>query len=164
MALTTCLWFNGEAEAAAKFYVDVFTGGGRNAKIGTGGRYNEASSKASGQPANSVMIITFALDGQEFMALNGGPHFKLTPAISFVVNCETQKEVDYFWQKLSEGGQESMCGWTTDKFGVSWQIVPTVLGKFMADSNRVKAEAVTAALMKMKKLDIAALQQAYEMK
>ena len=165
MSLTTCLWFNNEAEAAAKFYVDIFTGAGRSGKLGGISRVSKSAAQASGQPENSAMTATFEQEGQEFLALNGGPHYKITPAISFVVKCETQKEIDYFWQKFGEsGGQELQCGWINDKFGVSWQVVPTVLSKFMTDPNPAKSEAVMKALVKMIKLDIAALQQAYEMK
>ncbi len=165
MAITTCLWFNGEAEEAAKFYVDVFTGAGRSAKLGAIARFSKAAAQASGQPENSAMTATFELEGQDFLALNGGPHYKITPAISFVVKCDTQKDIDYFWQKFGEnGGQEVQCGWINDKFGVSWQVVPTLLSKFMTDPDPSKPGRVMAALMQMKKLDIAKLQAAYEMK
>ncbi len=161
--ITTCLWFDTQAEEAANFYVKVFKGGGRSAKIGTIARYGEAGEKASRQPKGSAMTVSFELDGNEFLALNGGPLFKFNPAISFIVNCKTQDEVDYFWDKLGEGGQEGQCGWIDyDKFGASWQIVPTVLGELMSDPDPVKSERVMKAMLTMNKLDIARLRQAYD--
>jgi predicted 3-demethylubiquinone-9 3-methyltransferase (glyoxalase superfamily) len=153
--ITPFLWFDSQAEEAAKFYTSIF----KNSKITTVARYGENTPG----PAGSVMAVAFELDGQEFVALNGGPVFSFTPAISFYVHCQTQEEVDMFWNKLSEGGETSMCGWLKDKFGVSWQIVPTVLGELMADKDPVKANRVTQAMLKMTKLDIAKLKQAYEM-
>jgi predicted 3-demethylubiquinone-9 3-methyltransferase (glyoxalase superfamily) len=155
--ITPCLWFDDNAEEAAKFYVSIFP----NSRIGTVTRYGDAGAKASGRPKGTVMTVTFRLDGQEFMALNGGPVFSFSPAISFIVNCKTQKELDRFWNKLSAGGKEVECGWLTDKYGVSWQIVPAVLGKMMQNKDAKKTERVMSALLQMKKLDIAALQQAY---
>jgi predicted 3-demethylubiquinone-9 3-methyltransferase (glyoxalase superfamily) len=152
--ITPFLWFDGNAEEAAKFYVSIF----KNSKIGTVNRYGDHGPG----PKGTVMIATFQLDGQNFIALNGGPQFKLTPAISFVVNCETQEEVDHFWEKLSLGGTKQQCGWLQDKFGVSWQIVPTALGKLMSDPDPQKTSRVMGALMKMNKIEIKALQQAYE--
>ena len=150
------LWFNDNAEEAVGFYVSVFD----NSEVGTVSYYDEASSKASGRPEGTVMTISFELDGQHFIALNGGPEFKFTPAISFVVNCDTQPEIDYFWEKLSAGGKEVACGWLEDKYGVSWQIVPVVLGELMKSKDPEKSGRVMAALMKMKKLDIEALEEA----
>ncbi len=155
--ITPCLWFNDNAEEAAKFYVSIFP----NSRMGTITRYGEAGAKASGRPKGTVMTVTFRLDGQEFMGLNGGPVFSFSPAISFVVNCKTQKELDRFWNKLSAGGQEVECGWLTDKYGVSWQIVPAALGKMMKDKDVRKTERVMSALLQMKKLDIDTLQRAY---
>ncbi len=155
--ITPFLWFDDQAEDAAKFYTSIF----KNSKIGKIARYDKAGEKAAGRPAGSVMTIEFQLEGQEFVALNGGPHFKFTEAISFVVNCETQKEVDYFWQKLTaDGGQESQCGWLKDKFGVSWQIVPTILPELLRDKDATKSERVMKAMLKMVKLDIAKLKAA----
>lgn len=149
--ITTCLWFDNQAGEAVKFYTSVF----KNSKIGSTSRYDEASSKAAGMPAGSVLTMTFELEGREFMALNGGPLFKFNESISLVVNCNDQKEVDYYWDKLtSGGGQESMCGWLKDKFGLSWQIVPTELGKLMSSKEPGKPQRVMAEMLKMKKLDI----------
>lgn len=161
--ITTCLWFDKEAEQAANFYVKVFSEGGRSAKIGKIARYGESGAKVSGQSKGTVMTIEFELDGNKFLALNGGPLFKFSPATSFIVNCKTQEEVDYFWAKLGEGGKEGQCGWIDyDKFGVSWQIVPTVLGELMSDPDPAKSERVMKAMLKMKKIDVAGLKQAYE--
>jgi predicted 3-demethylubiquinone-9 3-methyltransferase (glyoxalase superfamily) len=158
--ITPCLWFDSQAEGAVNFYTSIF----KNSKIGSVARYGEAGAKASGRPKGTVMTITFKLEGQEFLALNGGPIFKFTEAISFIVNCETQKELDRLWEKLSEGGDEQaqQCGWLKDKYGVSWQIVPSVLGKMMQDKNPEKAERVMKAMLQMKKIDIKTLKQAYE--
>ena len=160
-SITTCLWFDGQAEAAANFYVRVFAGGGRSAKIGKVARYGESGANASGQPKGTVMAVEFELDGQKFLGLNGGPLFKFSPATSFVVSCETQEEIDYFWAKLGEGGKDGQCGWIDhDKFGVSWQIVPAVLGDLMSDPDPVRAESTMTAMLSMKKLDIGALKKA----
>jgi predicted 3-demethylubiquinone-9 3-methyltransferase (glyoxalase superfamily) len=157
--ITTCLWFENQAEEAVNFYTSVF----KNSKTGSITRYDEKSAAASGRPEGSVMTMTFELEGREFMALNGGPHFKFNEAISLVVNCDSQDELDYYWNKLSsEGGQESVCGWLKDKYGLSWQIVPAVLGELMSDS--MKAEKVMAAVLQMKKLDIESLKKASEEK
>jgi len=153
-----CLWFDNKAEEAAKFYVSTI----RNSRIGKIVRYGEAAAKASGQPAGSVMTVTFTINGQEFMALNGGPQFTLSPAVSFVLTCDTQKEIDRLWDKLSEGGEKSVCGWLTDKFGLSWQVVPAVLDKMLEDKDAKRSEAVMEALLQMTKLDIKALQEAYD--
>jgi predicted 3-demethylubiquinone-9 3-methyltransferase (glyoxalase superfamily) len=154
--ITPFLWFNDNAEEAVKFYTSVF----KNSNIGKIARYDQAGEKASGRPAGSVMTVEFQLEGQEFVALNGGPMFKFTEAISFVVNCETQEEVDYYWEKLSAGGKEVQCGWLKDKFGLSWQIVPTVLGELLSDKDAAKAQRVMQAMLKMVKLDIKKLKQA----
>ncbi|MBI5650049.1 MAG: VOC family protein [Chloroflexi bacterium] len=156
--IMSCLWFDDQAEAAVNFYVALF----KNSKITNVARYDEAGAKASGRPVGTVMTMTFQLDGQEFMALNGGPIFKFTEAISFVVNCETQEEVDRLWNALTaHGGQEVQCGWLKDKFGLSWQIVPTALGELMSDPDPAKAQRVMQAMLQMKKIDIAKLRQAY---
>ena len=155
--ITPCLWFDDKAEEAAKFYVSLI----ENSKIGTVTRYSEESSAASGRPAGSVMTVTFKLNGQEFMALNGGPQFTFSPAVSFMVNCETQKEIDRLWEKLSEGGEKNVCGWLKDRYGVSWQIVPAVLGTMMKDKNAERTGRVMKAVLQMTKLDIKTLQRAY---
>jgi predicted 3-demethylubiquinone-9 3-methyltransferase (glyoxalase superfamily) len=156
--ITPFLWFDTQAEQAVKFYTSIF----KNSKIGNTTRYDEEGAKVSGRPKGSVMTIDFELAGQEFTALNGGPLFKFTEAISFVVNCETQREVDDFWKKLSAGGEKSQCGWLKDKYGLSWQIVPTVLIDYLQDKNPAKAKRVMHAMLQMGKLDIAKLKQAYE--
>ena len=155
--ITPFLWFDDKAEEAARFYVSVFP----NSKIVSITRYGDAGAQAAGRRKGTVMTVEFELDGQKFMGLNGGPAFKFSHAVSFVVNCETQEEIDRFWKKLSEGGEEIECGWLTDKYGLSWQIVPTVLGRMMTDPDPEKADRVMHSLLGMKKLDIAALQQAY---
>jgi len=154
--ITPFLWFNDNAEQAVKFYTSIF----RNSKIGKITRYDKAGEKVSGRPAGSVMTVEFRLEGQEFVALNGGPHFKFTEAISFVVNCKTQAEVDKFWKKLSAGGKEVQCGWLKDKYGLSWQIVPTILDELLRDKDAVKSQRVMQAMLKMVKLDIKKLKQA----
>jgi predicted 3-demethylubiquinone-9 3-methyltransferase (glyoxalase superfamily) len=152
--ITPFLWFDGKAEEAMKFYTSIF----KNSRVGTVTRYG----KDGPGPNGSVMTATFQLDGQEFIALNGGPEFTFTEAISFVVNCETQGEIDEFWEKLSDGGAQIQCGWLKDKFGVSWQIVPTVLGKMMQDKDPEKTNRVMKAILQMVKIDIKRLQEAYE--
>jgi len=156
--ITPFLWFDDQAEEAARFYASIFGG----SQIGTIARYNAEGAAVSGRPAGSVMTVDFQLAGQEFVALNGGPHFKFTEAVSFVVNCETQEEVDEYWEKLSAGGEKSQCGWLKDKFGLSWQIVPTILSKLLADKDAKKSQRVMKAMLQMQKLDIAALQRAYD--
>jgi len=158
--ITPFLWFDNQAEEAANFYASVF----KNSKIVSVARYGEEGAKVSGRPKGTAMTVAFQLDGQEFVALNGGPHFKFTEAISFVVSCKTQEEVDHYWEKLSAGGDEKaqQCGWLKDKYGLSWQIVPDVLGNMMQDKNPKKSESVMRALLQMKKLDIKTLKQAYE--
>lgn len=156
--ITTCLWFNNQAEEAVNFYTSIF----KNSKIGSTSRYDKASAEVSGQPEGSVLVITFELDGREFMALNGGPLFKFTEAVSLVINCESQQEVDYFWEKLTEGGEESQCGWLKDKFGLSWQVTPTRLNELLEDKDPKKAERVMKAMLHMKKLDVPTLEAAAE--
>lgn len=159
--ITTCLWFDRQAEEAANFYVKVFTEAGRNAKIGKIARFGEAAAKVSGQPKGLVMTVEFELDGSAFLGLNGGPMFKPSIATSFMVSCATQEEVDYFWSRLGEGGKPGQCGWIDyDKFGVTWQVVPTVLRELMADSDPLKAERAMQAVISMTKPDIAALKKA----
>jgi predicted 3-demethylubiquinone-9 3-methyltransferase (glyoxalase superfamily) len=152
--ITPFLWFDGKAEEAMNFYVSIF----KNSKIGTVRRYGQEGPG----PTGTVMSVEFQLDGQEFIALNGGPLFTSSPAISFFVSCETQPEVDELWEKLSTGGQKNKCGWLTDKFGVTWQIVPRILGELLADKGRKKAGRVMQAMLQMEKLDIPKLKQAYE--
>lgn len=155
--ITTCLWFDNQAEEAVSFYTSVF----KNSKIGSSAHYDEAGAKASGMPADSVMTMTFELEGREFMALNGGPHFKFNELVSLVINCKNQDEIDYYWDTLtSGGGQESMCGWLKDKYGLSWQVVPAELGKLMSSKEPGKAKRVMEELIKMKKLDINILKNA----
>ena len=154
--ITPCLWFDGQAEQAAAFYMSIF----KDSKIVKTNHFTEAGHEIHGRPAGSVMTVTFELAGQPFTALNGGPEFKFNEAISFQVYCEDQKEVDYFWTKLSEGGEESQCGWLKDKFGVSWQIVPTVILDLFTDADPKKSSRAMEAMLPMKKLDIAALKRA----
>jgi predicted 3-demethylubiquinone-9 3-methyltransferase (glyoxalase superfamily) len=154
--ITPFLWFDHQAEEAAKFYTSIF----KNSGIGKVARYGPEGEKVAGRPAGSVMTVEFVLEGQEFLALNGGPHFKFTEAISFVVNCRTQAEVDRFWKKLSAGGTEVQCGWLKDKYGLSWQIVPTVLGELLSSNDGAKSQRVMQAMLKMVKLDINKLKQA----
>jgi predicted 3-demethylubiquinone-9 3-methyltransferase (glyoxalase superfamily) len=150
--ITTFLWFDSQAEEAVNFYLSIF----KNSKIGTIRRYGDAGPG----PKGSVMIVTFQLEGQEFTALNGGPHFSFTPAISLLVNCETQAEVDELWEKLSAGGKKDRCGWLTDKYGLSWQIVPTKLTQLMGDPDPKNATRVMQAMLQMDKLDISRLEEA----
>ena len=158
--ITAFLWFDNQAEEAAKFYVSIF----KNSKILNIAHYDEAGAKASGRPKGSVMTVAFKLNGQEFTALNGGPVFKFTEAISFVVNCETQEEINRLWAKLTELGQEIQCGWLKDKYGLSWQIVPNVLSKMLQDKDAKKSQRVMQAMLQMKKIDIEKLKQAYNQK
>jgi predicted 3-demethylubiquinone-9 3-methyltransferase (glyoxalase superfamily) len=147
------LWFDGQAEDAARFYISIF----RNSKILKTTRYGEAGPG----PKGTVMTVKFELDGQEFIALNGGPHFKFSEAISFSIDCETQQEIDDYWQKLSAGGEEGPCGWLKDKFGVSWQVNPTILDEMLSDPDPQKAARAMEAMLKMKKMNIADLERAY---
>jgi predicted 3-demethylubiquinone-9 3-methyltransferase (glyoxalase superfamily) len=156
--ITPFLWFDHDAEDAAKFYTSIF----KNSRIIDIAHYGESAAEASGRPKGTVMTVTFELEGQMFMALNGGPVFKFSPAISFLVNCKTQKEVDDLWEKLSEGGEKERCGWLKDKFGVSWQIVPDALGEMLLDKDARKSERVMEELLQMKKIDIQRLKAAYE--
>jgi predicted 3-demethylubiquinone-9 3-methyltransferase (glyoxalase superfamily) len=147
------LWFDSNAEEAANFYVSIF----KDSKILKIARYGEAGPG----PAGSVMVVNFQIEGQDFTALNGGPVFKFTEAISFVISCQTQEEVDHYWNKLTaDGGQESQCGWLKDKYGLSWQVTPTILGELLADKDQKKAQRVMQAMLQMKKIDIAALKRA----
>ena len=150
--ITPFLWFDGQAEEAMNHYTSIF----KNSKVGNVSRYGEAGPG----PAGSVLTASFELDGLEFTALNGGPHFKFTEAISLYVNCETQDEVDYYWEKLCEGGQPSQCGWLKDKFGLSWQIIPSALPRLLGDPDRQKASRVMQAMMQMGKIEVAKLESA----
>lgn len=152
--ITPFLWFDDKAEKAAHFYTSIF----KHSRIGTVSRYGDAGPG----PKGTVMVVTFQLDGQEFMALNGGPQYRFTEAVSFLVNCETQQEVDTLWEKLSDDGEKGPCGWLKDKFGLSWQIVPTVLGEMLRDTDARKSERVMAAMLQMSKIDIQTLRRAYE--
>jgi predicted 3-demethylubiquinone-9 3-methyltransferase (glyoxalase superfamily) len=152
--ITPFLWFDDKAEEAVNFYTSIF----KNSKIGSVSRYGDAGPG----PKGTVMSATFQLDGQEFMALNGGPEYTFTPAISFFVNCETQQEIDHLWEKLSEGGEKGRCGWLKDRYGVSWQIVPPILGRLLNDENAARSQSVMKAMLQMDKLDIEGLQKAYE--
>lgn len=157
--ITPCLWFDKNAEEAVNFYTSIFP----NSKIGKTLRYDEASAKASGQPAGGVLTIEFELDGQKFMGLNGGPIFKFTEAVSFTVDCKDQEEVDYYWNKMTaDGGKEVECGWLKDKFGLSWQIVPTILPQLLSHPDKAKAERAMQAMLQMKKIDITTLKKAVE--
>ncbi len=158
--ITPCLWFDDQAEDAAKFYTSIF----KNSKITKTARYGEAGKEIHGRPPGSVMVVEFELDGQTFTALNGGPIFKFNEAISLQIDCATQDEVDYYWEKLGAGGDPDcqQCGWLKDKFGLSWQVVPSVLAEFCSDPTSEKGQRAFTAMMGMKKLDIAALQRAYD--
>lgn len=150
--LTTCLWFDGQAEEAANHYVSIF----KDSRLGTVGRYTEAGPG----PAGTVMVVEFELNGQKFVALNGGPQFTFNPSVSFQIHCADQEEVDYYWNRLSEGGEEVACGWLTDTYGVSWQVIPTVFLEMIRDPDPERVKRATEAMLAMKKLDIAALQKA----
>jgi predicted 3-demethylubiquinone-9 3-methyltransferase (glyoxalase superfamily) len=156
--ITPFLWFEHDAEEAAKFYTSIL----KNSKIIDTAHYGKSAAEASGGPKGTVMSVTFELEGQLFMALNDGPVFKFSPAISFFVNCDTQEGVDELWERLSEGGEKDQCGWMKDKFGVSWQIVPNVLGEMMRDKDANNSERVMEAFLQMKKIDIQGLRIAYE--
>lgn len=157
--ITTNLWFDSQAEEAAKFYTSIF----ENSKIGRITRYGNEGNQIHGKTMGSVMTVEFELEGQTFVALNGGPQFKFTEAISFIIHCEDQKELDYYWGKLSEGGDEKaqVCGWLKDQFGVSWQIIPENLTEMVNGSNPDKSERMMKALLEMKKIDIKTLEHAY---
>jgi predicted 3-demethylubiquinone-9 3-methyltransferase (glyoxalase superfamily) len=152
--ITPCLWFETQAEEAANFYVSIFD----NSRIVKVARFGEGGPG----PKGSVMTVNFVLDGQEFMALNGGPQFKFTEAVSFSVDCQTQEEVDRFWARLTEGGQEGPCGWLKDKYGLSWQVIPKILGELLSDPDPGKSQRAMRAMLGMKKIDIAGLQKAYD--
>jgi len=158
--IAPCLWFDNNGEEAAKFYTSIF----KNSKIKNIARYGDAAAQAAGRPKGSVLTVSFELDGQEFMALNGGPIFKLNEAVSFMVNVDNQDELDHYWNRLAEGGdpKAQQCGWLKDKFGVSWQIVPRMIAKMMSDPDPAKPNRVMQALLQMKKPDIRTLQKAYE--
>jgi predicted 3-demethylubiquinone-9 3-methyltransferase (glyoxalase superfamily) len=156
--ITPCLWFDDQAEDAAKFYVSVF----KNSKLGEISRYGKEGFEIHGRKAGTVMTAEWEIEGQKFVGLNGGPQFKFSEAISFQIMCEDQKEIDYFWSKLTAGGQEGPCGWLKDKFGLSWQVVPTALIDMLKDPDAAKSQRVTKAFLQMKKFDIAALKRAYE--
>jgi predicted 3-demethylubiquinone-9 3-methyltransferase (glyoxalase superfamily) len=151
-----CLWFDTEAEAAANHYVSIF----QNSKLGKVSRYGSEGKEVHGKEAGSVMTVEFEIEGKPFLALNGGPHFKFNEAVSFQVICETQAEIDYFWSRLAEGGEEGPCGWLKDRFGLSWQVVPAALPELLKSSDGARAGRVMNAMLKMRKLDIAALRQA----
>ena len=157
--ITPCLWFDTQAEEAAKFYTGIF----RNSKINKVARYGEAGQEVTHKPPGSVMMVSFELEGQPFTALNGGPQFKFNEAISFMIYCKDQKELDYYWDKLSEGGdpKAQVCGWLKDKYGLSWQVVPAMMENLFSDPKAGNSERAMEAMLKMKKLDIAALERAY---
>lgn len=156
--ITPCLWFDSQAEEAAKFYVSIF----KNSKIGSLTRYGEAGAEVSGRPKGSVMTVTFEIEGQEFVALNGGPHFTFSEAISLMVKCETQQDIDEMWEKLSQGGEEGPCGWLKDQYGLSWQIVSPEWNEMLRDKDVEKSERVMKAILQMTKPDIKTLKQAYD--
>lgn len=156
--ITPCLWFDSQAEEAAKFYVSIF----KNSKLGNLTRYGEAGAEVSGRPKGSVMTVTFEIEGQEFVALNGGPHFTFSEAISLMVQCETQQEIDEMWEKLSHGGEEGPCGWLKDKYGLSWQIVSPEWNEMLRDKDVEKSERVMKAILQMTKPDIKILKHAYD--
>src|SRR5262245_4084022 len=151
------LWFDNQAEEAAEFYISIF----KNARVREVVHYPKAAVEVFGKPRGSVMTVEFEIEGQRFLALNGGPAFKFNEALSFMVECDNQEEIDYFWEALSEGGVQRPCGWLKDKFGLSWQVVPRILDYMMLDANKAKVEAVTAAFLNMGKLDIQALEETY---
>lgn len=155
--ITPFLWFDSQAEEAANFYVSIF----KNSRIVSVNRYGEGAAKASGRSRGTVMTIGFELDGQHFTALNGGPVFKFTEAVSFVAHCKTQEEVDHYWEKLSQGGSKNQCGWLKDQYGVSWQVVPDALIELLQDKDPVKSARVMQAMLQMSKIDIGALERAH---
>ena len=160
--ITPFLWFDNRAEEAVKYYTSIF----KNSEILRSTRYDEEAAKASGMPKGTVMTMEFRIEGQEFVALNGGPHFKINEAVSFVVNCDSQDEVDYYWERLSEGGdpKAQICGWLKDKYGVSWQVVPTVLAELLSDPDPEKSKRVMKTMLQMKKIEIEPLERAYHEK
>jgi predicted 3-demethylubiquinone-9 3-methyltransferase (glyoxalase superfamily) len=158
--ITPFLWFDKQAEEAAEFYVAIF----KNSKVLGVSRYGKEGAKASGMKEGDIMMMVFELNGQDFMALNGGPAFNFTEAVSFMVDCKDQKEVDDFWEKLYKGGEKGQCGWLKDKYGLSWQIVPSILGELMQDEDKEKSARVMQAMLKMTKIDIKKLKEAYDEK
>ena len=154
--ITPCLWFDTQAEDAAKFYASVF----KDTKIGKTSRFGKEGFEVHGKKAGTVMTVEFEIGGQKFVALNGGPHFKFNEAVSFQIHCDTQQEIDYFWKKLTEGGEESRCGWLKDKFGLSWQVVPRALPQMLMDENSERAQRVMRSMLQMRKIDLDALKQA----
>src|SRR5262249_18376873 len=154
--ITPCLWFDTEAEDAAKFYASIF----KDAKIGKTSHFGKEGFEVHGKKAGTVMTVEFEVGGQKFVALNGGPLFKFNEAVSFQIHCDTQQEIDYFWKKLTEGGEESHCGWLKDKFGLSWQVVPRALPQMLMDENSEKAQRVMRSMLQMRKIDLAALKEA----
>ena len=155
-SISPCLWFDTQAEEAAKFYASVF----KNSKIGKVSRYGKEGFEVHGKKAGTVMTVEFELEGQKFLALNGGPHFKFNEAVSFQVHCETQQEIDHFWSELAKEGEEGPCGWLKDKFGLSWQIIPKALPEMLMDGNSETAQRVMRSMLQMRKIDIAALRRA----
>ena len=153
---TPCLWFDDKDEEAAQFYTSIF----KNSKIGKISRYGKEGFEIHGQKAGTVMTVEFEIEGQKFVALNGGPHFKFNEAVSFQIHCETQQEIDYFWSKLGDGGQEQPCGWVKDKFGLSWQVIPKALPQMLMDENPEKAQRIMKSMLQMRKIDLAALERA----
>jgi predicted 3-demethylubiquinone-9 3-methyltransferase (glyoxalase superfamily) len=158
--MTSCLWFDKEAEDAAKYYTSIF----KNAKINRIARYGKEGQDIHGGKEGAVMTVEFELEGQQFLGLNGGPHFKFNEAVSFVINCDTQEEIDYYWEKLGKGGdpKSQQCGWLKDKFGLSWQVTPSIMGDMFNESPTDRTERVMKVMMQMKKLDIKELQKAYD--
>lgn len=156
--IAPCLWFDDQAEEAARFYTSIF----KNSRIGHVTRYGEASAETSGRPKGSVMTVTFEIEGQEFVALNGGPLFKFSEAVSLMVKCDTQQEIDEMWEKLSQGGEEGPCGWLKDKYGLSWQIVSPVWDEMLRDKDPVKSERVMQAILLMSKPDLKTIKRAYD--
>jgi predicted 3-demethylubiquinone-9 3-methyltransferase (glyoxalase superfamily) len=154
--ITPCLWFDDQAEEAARFYASVF----KNSKIGKISRYGKEGFEVHGRKEGTVMTVEFEIEGQKFVALNGGPHFKFNEAVSFQIHCETQQEIDFFWSKLSEGGREQPCGWLKDKFGLSWQVIPDALPRMLMDENSEKSQRVMKSMLQMRKIDLPALKQA----
>ena len=154
--ITPCLWFDSQAEEAAKFYASVF----KNSKIGKISHYGKEGFEVHGRKAGTVMTVEFEIEGQKFVALNGGPHFQFNEAVSFQIHCETQAEIDHFWSKLTEGGKEQPCGWVKDRFGLSWQVIPNALPQMLMDENSEKAQRVMKSMLQMRKIDIDTLKRA----
>ena len=154
--ITPCLWFDSQAEEAAKFYASVF----KNSKIGKISHYGKEGFEVHGRKARTVMTVEFEIEGQKFVALNGGPHFQFNEAVSFQIHCETQAEIDHFWSKLTEGGKEQPCGWVKDRFGLSWQVIPNALPQMLMDENSEKAQRVMKSMLQMRKIDLDALKRA----